>query len=321
MTCQHLALQCPAYSAWFRMKKVSSKHDTLVDRISGILSYLYQGEQIDRPWLCERFHITERTAYRDLSRLSHLLEEMPSGSGKYQLAASLQPQLHVNELRSFSAFADVAKLFPNSTGPQLKEFVKNNEHNQIKGHSSRDNSKLGRIIQQLNVAITQQTVIAYTYRNKVRQAEPYKLINQSGLWYLVAFEGEQLKSFEVAKIEHFSASEQRFDKRPHVIDELENASGISFGTKQLITLHVSPTVAEFVTRRPLFPEQNLLNKLPDGSLHISTTVTEPQYLFRWLRYWLPEIKIISPESLAQRFMDDIEQKLHKITTSIWDVQV
>lgn len=284
----------------------SSKHDPLVERICAILSYLYQGEHIDKNWLCQRFHITQRTAYRDLARLSNLLEEI--SPGRYQLTKQWRPQLHVNELKSFAAFSDVAHLFPNAQGYQLHDFMDNNPTSRVHGHTSRDNTKLADIIQQLNGAIAGQTVVRYRYKDKVRQVEPYKLINQSGLWYLAGVENNQLKAFEIAKIEEYISEGFPFYKKREFIDELDSATGISFGRKLSVTLHVSAKVAEYVTRRPLFPEQKLLSEQPDGSLHISTTVTDPQHLFRWLRYWLSEITVLAPEPLAHDFMRDLEQK-------------
>lgn len=296
------------------MNKDGSKHDPLVERICAIFSHLYQGGQVDKRWLCERFHITERTAYRDLTRLANQLEE--TSPGRYQLAKQWRPQLHVNDLSSFATFSDVAHLFPHSEGYQLRDFMESNQNNRIHGHSSRDNTKLADIIQQLNGAIAGQTLVSYRYKGKARQVEPYKLINQSGLWYLAGVENVQLKAFEIAKIEDFIAGDLPFYKKREFIDELENATGIYFGKKQSVTLHVSAKVAEYVTRRPLFPDQQLLSEEADGSLRISTNITDPQHLFRWLRYWLPEITILSPEQLAHDFRRDLEQKFTMVIPDV-----
>lgn len=47
----------------------ANEHDTLAQRLAEILRLLYLGEQPDRQQLAERFGVSERTIYRDLSRL------------------------------------------------------------------------------------------------------------------------------------------------------------------------------------------------------------------------------------------------------------
>ncbi|WP_240618623.1 hypothetical protein [Pectobacterium punjabense] len=58
----------------------SKKYELLIERLCETFGALYQGKVIDRSWLCEKFGVTERTAYRDLARLSHLLEEVSVGA-------------------------------------------------------------------------------------------------------------------------------------------------------------------------------------------------------------------------------------------------
>ncbi|MFC5707156.1 helix-turn-helix transcriptional regulator [Aeromonas eucrenophila] len=286
------------------MEQQGKKHDLLVERLNEIFSAIYQGSEISKSWLCDHFRITERTAYRDLARLTHILDEV--SPGKYRLSKALTPQLNVHDLANFASFTDVAHLFPNSNGHKLRDFMENGHHIAIRGHSSRDNSILSTNLQQLREAITQQAQISYIYKGKPRKAAPYKLTNQSGLWYMAAVEQDQLKSFEVGQIESLNVSDMPFYPEPSVLEQLASNSGISFGKKTLVTLHVSPTVAPYISRRDTFPEQKILSEAADGSLIITTAMIEKDQLFRWLLYWLPEIHIISPASVSNAF----EQQLH-----------
>ncbi len=288
------------------VKRTAAKHEKLVERIATIVACLYQGALIDKQWIMERFHVTERTAYRDLDRLSNILEENMRGG--YQLAKDLQPQMHVSELQSFATYTNVSKIFPNTTGTALRFETKNSDNACIHGYTSRDNSVLSDTINKIKTAINERLKINFRYSDKKREVEPYKLINHNGLWYLAGVDNGNLKSFEIGKIENISDLDSHFEWSFIVQEQLDNSVGISFGIKEIVTLHVSSKVADYITRRPLFPEQQITQRLNDGSLHITTACIQSDHLFRWLRYWLPELTIVKPASLAKKFREDLEGK-------------
>ncbi|MGL4447525.1 MAG: WYL domain-containing protein [Shewanella sp.] len=60
--------------------------------------------------------------------------------------------------------------------------------------------KISQHLTLLRRAINQQQCLTFNYKNKARQAELYQLINHSGLWYLAAVHGGQLKTFELGLI-------------------------------------------------------------------------------------------------------------------------
>lgn len=289
------------------VKRTAAKHEKLVERISAIVACLYQGALIDKQWIMERFHVTERTAYRDLDRLSNILEENVRGG--YQLAKNLQPQMHVSELQSFATYTNVSKIFPNTTGAALRFETKNSGNTCIHGYTSRDNSVLSDTFNKIKTAINECLKINFRYSDKKREVEPYKLINHNGLWYLAGVDDGNLKSFEIGKIENISKTVFSFERNKNIQTQVETSSGISFGVKNIVTLNVSSKVAAYVLRRPLFPEQEIISKNADGSVVITTACIQPDHLFRWVRYWLPDITITSPDYLAKHFIDDFSERV------------
>lgn len=285
------------------------KNDLLIERLCQTFGALYQGNVIDKSWLCERFDITERTAYRDLARLSHLLEEV--STGRYKLSKHLLPALHVGHLAEFASFAGVSHLFPYSDGKSLRKRMKSPNNLTIQGASSRENRHLSDLLDHLDNAITALNTITFSYRNKFRVVQPYRLINHYGLWYLAGVEGEQLKAFELARITNFNVSDSHFSADNAVREELDNTTGIHFGARINVTLWVSAHAAQYVTRRPLFPEQHIGQTHPDGCLTLTTTINDKNTLFRWLRYWLPDIRILEPASLKEDFDKDFLSRTAK----------
>ncbi|MGL5040882.1 MAG: helix-turn-helix transcriptional regulator [Aeromonas sp.] len=187
------------------IKTTAPKHEKLVERIADIVACLYQGVQIDKLWIMDRFHVTERTAYRDIDRLSNILEETHR-PGVYQLSQNLQPHMHVSELQSFAHYTNVANIFPNTSGGALKLATQQSENTSVHGYTSRDNRMFTDLLKEIKTAISTQSKLRFIYLDKVREVEPYKLINHNGLWYLAAVDAEKLKSFEIGKIINISTA-------------------------------------------------------------------------------------------------------------------
>lgn len=296
------------------MKDYSGKKNALlIERLCETFGALYQGNVIDKSWLCERFDVTERTAYRDLARLSHLLEEV--SNGRYKLSRHLLPTLHAGHLAEFASFAGVSHLFPYNDGQSLRKKMKTPENMSIQGASSRENRQFSDLMDNLDKAITAKKAVTFLYRSKSRVVQPYRLINHYGLWYLAGVEDGRLKAFELARIERFAASGAYFSADEGVIEELNTTSGIHFGTRTTATLWVSAHAAQYVTRRPLFPGQHIEKMHPDGSLTLTTAISDKNTLFRWLRYWLPDICILAPASLKEEFNDDFDSRVAKASTN------
>lgn len=295
------------------MKDSSKKYDLLIERLCETFGALYQGQAIDKTWLCEQFGITERTAYRDLARLSHILDEV--SIGRYRLSGHLLPSLHAGHLAKFASFVGVAHLFPHNDGQSLRIRMNSAENITIHGSSSRDNRQFSNLMNNIDKAITTQKEVTFSYRSKSRIVQPYRLINHYGLWYLAGVEDGRLKAFELARVEHFAISGDHFSADEIVIEELNATTGIHFGACIEATLWVSAHAAQYVTRRPLFPGQRIVEVYPDGSLRLTTAISDKNTLFRWLRYWLPDIHILEPVSLKEDFNEDFLSRIAKAKTT------
>lgn len=287
-----------------------AKHELLIERLNGIFERLYQGKTVDKQWLCDNYAITPRTAYRDLARISHLVDEV--APGKFRLMQALQPTLSYSQLSEFAQLTDVARLFPDPDGKKLREALSLRDTLLIKGNSTRNNKAIANTLHDLRQAVAQHQIVEFTYKNKPRQAQPYKLINQSGLWYLAACENAQMKAFELAKIQRLHVHSQTFTVDPARLETIHEENGIWFGERTTVTLQASPKAASYLQRRTLFPHQHIEQTHPDGGITLTTSVTDPQLLFRWVRYWLPEIRIVTPVDWRDRFSQEMRQHVAEL---------
>ena len=127
---------------------------------------------------------------------------------------------------------------------------------------------------------------------------PYKLMNHKGIWYLAARDGDKLKTFAFAKIEQVRLLDSHFDADPEIDKTLAEEDGIWLGVeKKEIVLKIAKEVAGYFKRRRLIANQVIEKELEDGGLIVSAKVGHLNQVLPIVRYWIPHIRIISPEAL------------------------
>ena len=137
---------------------------------------------------------------------------------------------------------------------------------------------------------------------------PYKLVNLKGIWYLAARDGEKLKTFSFAKIERVRLLESRFEADPALEQKLVEEDGIWMGEeKREIVLKVSAEVAGYFKRRKLIANQVIEKELEDGGLIVSAKVGHLNQVLPIVRYWIPHLRVISPEGLQAELEAELQR--------------
>ena len=128
---------------------------------------------------------------------------------------------------------------------------------------------------------------------------PLKLINHKGIWYLVARDGDKIKTFSFARVERLSQLDTRFTHDPEIDKMLKEEDGIWLGEeKKEIVFKIAREMAGYFKRRKLIANQVIEKELEDGGLIVSSKVGYSNQVMPIVRYWIPHIRIISPEGLA-----------------------
>lgn len=131
-------------------------------------------------------------------------------------------------------------------------------------------------------------------------------MNHKGIWYLAARDGGKLKTFSFAKIESLQLLDTQFEPDPSIDKTLAEEDGIWMGEeKKEIVLKIASEVAGYFKRRKLIANQVVEKELEDGGLILSAKVGHLNQVLPIVRYWIPHIRIISPEGLQE----DLDQEL------------
>ena len=103
-----------------------------------------------------------------------------------------------------------------------------------------------------------------------------------------------------------------FPPDPAVDQALAAEDGIWFGAdQQVIVIKVAREVAGYFKRRKLIANQVIDEELNDGGLILSTRVGHPNQVLPIVRYWIPHLRIVSPEGLQGEMEAEIRGYLER----------
>lgn len=282
----------------------NTHHDTLVYRLAQMLVKLNQGEKLDPHELAAEFGVNLRTIQRDLNeRFAYL--PLEKTNGRYHLDPTFLGKLNTKDIDRFASLAGVKGLFPSLADDFLREIFDSRIQSTllVKGHHYEDFAGKEVLFRQLEKAIIARHTISFEYAKAegpkpFATVAPYKLINHKGIWYLAAQDGDKLKAFSLTKISRLETEDNTFQWDANLETQIAEEDGIFLSeNKQEIVIKVDASVAGYFKRRKLIANQVIEKELTDGGLIISAKVGHPNQVIPIVRYWIPNLRIISPEEL------------------------
>jgi len=293
----------------------NDNHDTLVYRLAQILIKLNQGEKLDPKALADEFGVNMRTIQRDLNvRFAYL--PLQKNNGRYHLDVAFLGKLNSKDIDKFASLAGVRGLFPSLSDDFLRDIfdARMQDTLLVKGHFYENLSGKEQLFRDIENAIVSRHQLALEYvktdgKKTYDAVSPYKLINNKGIWYLAALDGEKLKTFSFTKIEHLRTLETTFNWESSIDAQLAAEDSIWMSSDKLeVLLSVNKDIAGYFKRRQLITNQAIVKELEDGGLIISAKGHINQIL-PIVRYWIPNIHIINPEFLQVALEKELTEYL------------
>jgi len=294
----------------------TSDSDSLGYRLAHILGKLNDGKKLDPQELAQEFNVNLRTIQRDLNERFAFLP-LEKADGHYILQSTFLGKLSLRDVEQFASLAGVHGLFPSLSTDFLRDLFDSHIQSalMVKGHQYEDLVGKEGVFQQLEQAILNRHKVTYSYQKPegtktYTDMEPYKLVNHGGIWYLAAKDGDRLKSFSFTKIDRLQVSDATYVPDPVVEKTLTAEDDIWLNDKKIeVVLKISGAVAGYFKRRKLVANQVVEKELEDGGLIVSTKVAHINQILPTVRYWIPNIRIISPEGLQAEMQSELQAYL------------
>lgn len=291
------------------------EHDTLAKRLGLILTRLNTGERLTLANLSMEFNVTQRTLQRDFNeRLNYLPIEREGST--YFIDVKYLGRQGKQDIKPVLEMLGLSSIFPSF---DALSFTRLND-NQVAPFLFRelkieDVSSYEETFKLLTSAIQNNQIIRFCYKQKIyRDVSPYRLVNDRGWWYLAAIHNETLKSYKVAQVSKVDVASQHFKRRKEVDDHVIDGSMIWLTDSPIeVVLRIDSSIASHFRNTNILPEQKLLKILDDDSLLVTSTITNQKQIIPILKYWLPDIEILSPVELKQSLVYELQFSIDQLS--------
>ena len=288
------------------------EHDTIARRLILILIKLNSGDRFSIDELSEEFNVSTRTIQRDLNdRLATL--PIKKENGYYYLEAYALGKLSFSDIKYFASISGIQSLYPSLSNNFIVD-VLNPQINLaylVKAPSNEDIFSKSKEFETISIAILKNMALECIYKEKHRLLHPYKLLNQNGIWYLVADDDGVLKNFSFTKISNIKLlANTLFKPNNEFIKTIQKNEATWFSQNVIdVTLEIDMQVSEYFLRRKLLPNQTIISQ-SDEKLILSTQISYDNEILGIVQYWLPHIKIISPSYLQEKLIINLKKYLN-----------
>lgn len=269
--------------------------------------------------LAAQFGVSVRTIERDLrENLGDSVER--TGRGRWRLRSAARSQIPTTYLADYAALSGTVSMFPDrSLSFKLKQVEDSlqssaktpSTHVQPGVHEDLHSQAHQMLFELLQEAITGHHPCSFSYKGRVRQVQPYRLIHRQGVWYLAAVDGGVLKNFSFSRIEAPWSMDEHTRFTPEVEHQryIEEQEGVWFTTQTTpVMLRVSAHAAHYFANRNLLPRQSIREDT-DGTLIINTHINHIDQLLPLVRAWLPHVRIISPQQWHETLLTQLREAL------------
>ena len=286
---------------------MTKSHDTLALRLSLILTKLNSGESFSAKELAEEFNVNIRTIQRDIKERLFYIPIDKKGD-YYSMESYALGKLSFQDIKNFATLSGIKELYPELSNDFISDILnmKLNKAYLIKNQGFENISSKKDYFEQLSAAIIKNSPVNFIYSNKLRVVNPYKLINNNSIWYLLADENNQLKNFTFSKIEKFNWKDEtkKFNPKKDFLEQIEKNDTNWFSKESIeVILKINNSAKEYFLRKEILPNKKLLEQ-NDECFIISTIVLYDDEILRVVKSWLPYIKIVSPQYLQTK-LDNI----------------
>ena len=278
----------------------------LLKNIFDLLNRFYSNEKLSIKDIEDIYGVSKRTAYRYINEYLK-----PAGFN----IVKVDNKFKLKRDDNFDTFViETIKNFSKEVGVynKLKSIFKDLETKNIV-YSKFNVEKIIdiEIYDILINAIENKQEIRFLYKryNKKYKLKPLKVVNFEGYWYLVGIDKGYLRFHlnEIDEIEFLGEYELNED-----ID-LKNAINIWFIPNNeafSVEFLANANVVDYIKRLPLNPTQIEINKYEDGSVLFQVEITHKEEIKRFIKSFLPDIKIISPKWLKEELEEEIKEYLN-----------
>lgn len=286
-------------------------HDKLAMRLAQILMRFNDGERFSLEELADEFNVDIRTIQRDLNdRLSFM--PIKRENGKYFLEPFALGKLSFKDIQNFALLSGIGELYPKLDSGFIVDLLSEKINSVFMVKNEGFERVDYALFELISVAILRHNVLSFAYKEKNREVNPYKLINNKGIWYILADEKGRLKHFALAKIRNLQSKKQTFIPKDEFLKQIRDDTSIWFNATKEARIKLDKKGKNYFFRKKIFEYCEIVDEDEEHFI-LNIRFSYDDELLNIIKQWIPYIQIISPL--------DIKEKLHKLLQDYLDKDV
>ncbi len=304
-------------------------YDTILTRLTIILSRLNDGEALSVTELADDFNVSTKTIQRDFNERLVLSFPIYKDRKKWKMQDGFR--LEKSTSVEDAAVLDIMEKLVDGAGNKfsakahkLLSKIKNDSLNPI--YAKLDMEDIGdklKEVQQLENAIREKQVIKCRYDfeeyNEVLDLNPLKIANYEGFWYLVAEDARNniIKKYYLKNIYDIQLQDDTFEENEELDQLLENSISVWFDhtiEPYRVKLYISEKIAKYFKRKPISKTQITESLHEDGSMIVSVEITDDMEIIPLVKYWIPHIRVLESTGIQEAIRKDLEEYLEEEKT-------
>lgn len=284
-------------------------HDKLAVRLAQILMRFNDGESLSLEELASEFNVDTRTIQRDINeRLSFM--PIKKENGKYFLESFVLGKLSFKDIQNFAMLSGIQELYPKLDKDFITDLL-NSKVNSIFMVKNEGFEKVSyELFESISIAIVRHNVLNFVYKDKNREVNPYKLINNKGIWYVLVDEKGKLKHFALSKIKNLKITKQNFTPQQEFLQQIKEDASIWLNTTKEATIRLDKKGKDYFFRKKLFEYCEIVDE-DEKYFILNVRFSYDDELLNVVKQWIPYIKIISPLELKEKLHILLQEYLNQ----------
>jgi len=221
----------------------------------------------------------------------------------YELVKERDPEAF-SKLGNYSKYSDHIYQFQNTPFEELESIETKKSFNQLK----------------TAVKNREYRDISFYDNNTDKDVKCLKLLFLEGNWYIAYVTTEEkLKLGRISFIKSVSYSQKTTSFQPKSVtkqmsflkERLQNPFTLYDEKRETATLKALPKIAKYFKdgMKSFLPSQNYIKSLDDGSVIFEVSYTQPMEVLPFIQKWMPDLLILSPESLKQEYIVKLQETI------------
>jgi len=298
---------------------MAKDYDTLLFRLTNILTKLSNNEQPNVKELAEEFNVSVRTIQRDLYSRLNKFPIIVNNNKKLQFLDGFtlnRTKLNTEEIMTVTLSLELIKNkgteFNKASNKLMNKFMYQSIFNPyyIKPTPSEQIDTNSSMLNTIEDAIERKNCIELTFKSTNKSIlSPLKIMNFEGFWYLLSQKENIVTIDMISQIQSIEILNNKFNITEEEKNLYERIHTPFFQQNESFKVKIKATskIAHYFKLKNFLPSQKIIEESSDGSITISYKVSHIEEIDNLIKSFLPDVIVLEPKKYREQLLKEMNR--------------